>query len=655
MEEGSLVQEALQYMQQAREGGAHDGLQNALWIDAFLLEETATPTPRSFQKLATICQDLNASLQTTLLSYPWHVGGDGPVFGAHVSSGCFHLRATCRYGANVDDEWVAIAGVIALSKIFVELAFLCWDVDDGHVLLIESALQLPPWVDDISPSACRHRCWVAQGSIALLRPESRSEEQLTLKGGIARLISQKGLERPVSVQSAIENRIRGFQDAIKVSPPDWTSQLHRAALVLPRHIADLIHGNPQLVNCAVTVFSDMSHSQQPPGRVDFSDLVWTSHPFAKTSYAMLRTLVTPAWTTEDFIPVVYKGIETTRMKRACLVESTPHLAHALQVGMRLAAGFDYILAQQESLIEEVTPRDRIMKYWAAMDIECGGNSKWLQQAFLAGPNHAVDDLRPLVACLLHNVDLKDAFPCPLSRPEKQLQTLVKQQLKQSEANIALDVSMPSPGDVDDDTWMHFTDADLEREHNARQQDTTFINSTTHRGTSIDEEEQQEALTNMLDSFQGFVDTKSEVEGISHDMAQNQGEPTCHDFQLQDDKIEINPRVFMHLLHKVLKSSPQEIREVISTSREDSYFSDDDDDDELEEDEQVMALMNAMDDELYERGHMEKKSSPAENDVVVLSNLLESLDVSSGGPGPVQNMLKEMGMEPPDFPSEKANC
>lgn len=645
-------------MQQAREGGAHDGLQNALWIDAFLIEETTTTTTtrRSFQKLARLCQDLNASLQTMIHSYPWHVGGDGPVFGAHVSSGCFHLRATCHYGANVDDEWVAIAGVMALSKQFVELVFQCWDVDDGHVLLIESALHLPPWVDDISPSECRYRCWVAQGSIILIRPDGRSEEKLTLKSAISRLMSQNGLERPVSVQSAIEKRIRGFQHAIKGCPPDWTNQLHRAALVLPRQIANMIRVNPKLVNCAVTVFSDISHSQQPPGKIDFSDLVWTSYPFARTSYAMLRTLVTPEWTTEDFIPVAYKGIETTRMKRACLVESTPHLAHALQLGMRLTAGFDYILAQRESILEEVTPQDRIMKHWATMDVACGGNAQWLQQSFLAGPNHAVDDLRPLMACLLHSIDLKDTFPCPLSGPEKQLQTLVKQQLLKSKDDTVIDFSMPSPGDVDDDTWMHFTEADLEREHIARHQDTSFSNSTSHRNTSIDEEDQQEVLTNMLDSFQGFVDTKSEVEGISHDKAPNHVEPTSQNFQWKDDKIEINPRIFMHLLHKVLISSPEEIRDVINTSRADSYFSDDDDDNDegLEEDEQLLDLMNAMDDELHERGHKDNKSSAAEKDVMVLSNLLESLDVSSGGPGPVQNMLKEMGMEPPDFPSE-ATC
>ena len=60
MEGGSLVQEALQYMQRLREGGADDSLQSALWIDAFYLDNTTNPSAqRSLQKLAMICQELN--------------------------------------------------------------------------------------------------------------------------------------------------------------------------------------------------------------------------------------------------------------------------------------------------------------------------------------------------------------------------------------------------------------------------------------------------------------------------------------------------------------------------------------------------------------------------------------------------------------------
>ena len=42
------------------------------------------------------------------------------------------------------------------------------------------------------------------------------------------------------------------------------------------------------------------------------------------------------------------------------------------------------------------------------------------------------------------------------------------------------------------------------------------------------------------------------------------------------------------------------------------------------------------------------------DVHVLSNLLKSLDASAGGPGPIRNMLSEMGIRAPDvLPSSSA--
>jgi hypothetical protein len=36
---------------------------------------------------------------------------------------------------------------------------------------------------------------------------------------------------------------------------------------------------------------------------------------------------------------------------------------------------------------------------------------------------------------------------------------------------------------------------------------------------------------------------------------------------------------------------------------------------------------------------------------ILTNLLQSLDASAGGPGPVQSMMKAMGEEPPFVSSE----
>ena len=649
MEEGSLVQEALQYMQQSREAGGatvHGGtLQNTLWIDVFLVESSATTPPpsSSLQTLATICLDLNAAMNNILQSYPWHAGGEGPVFGMTETTGCAHLRATCRYGANVDDEWAAIAGVLQLSKAYSQLAFQCWDVDDGHVLLIEAALHLPPWVDSISPAACRYRCWIRTGSIILIRPVYDCNDHLTLRDGLFRISQESSLERPASLQNSITTRIQRFLDAIHVNPPNWKGQLHRSALIVPRCVAQLIHSHPQLVNCAVTTFSQYSYCKQPPGIIDFSDLVWTVHPCAKTSYAMLRTLVTPVWTTEDYIPPNYQGMEQRRMARACRVDSTPHLAHALQIGVRLTAGLDYILGQKESAIYDVTIQDRIMKHWASIDIACGGNGKWLQRAYLVGPNHTSHDLEPFMKCPLYNIDLNEGIPCPLSSPGKTLKALIKQKLSRCEGDNATNFAIPSSGDVDSETWMQFTEAEWEREHEAREQNATFSDLNNAQASNSEEEKQQEVLTTMLGSFQTFVEAKSDVEGISRD------NPT----QKEGETVEINPRIFMNLLHKVLTSSPEDIKKLVNNDEWESYFADNDDDEEEDfADEDVMGLMNAMDIEIRERGHtIDKEYTSVTEDELVLSGLLQSLDDSAGGPGPVQNMLKEMGIEPPNFQTE----
>ena len=77
----------------------------------------------------------------------------------------------------------------------------------------------------------------------------------------------------------------------------------------------------------------------------------------------------------------------------------------------------------------------------------------------------------------------------------------------------------------------------------------------------------------------------------------------------------------------------------------------------QDDTDMTQFMHAMDAELLQHentsrwldgkvDHVVNDDSAVAQDVHVLSNLLKSLDAGAGGPGPIQNMLGEMGLRAP---------
>jgi SGT1 protein len=162
----------------------------------------------------------------------------------------------------------------------------------------------------------------------------------------------------------------------------------------------------------------------------------------------------------------------------------------------------------------------------------------------------------------------------------------------------------------------------------------------------------------------------------------------------DNPVHINPTVFLNMLHTVLKTDDaSELRKTLelgmvsSLSKQplvanqsplihDPFFTEadyelmepstsddsgDDSDNGGQLDHDILDVMNVMDSELDTREGVSRSldrsdRSSAEGaaaddcvaeDVHLLTNLLHSLEAGFGGPGPVFNMMKEMGLSPPD--------
>ena len=207
-----------------------------------------------------------------------------------------HLRAICRYGNDVADMWRCISLAIHISNILsssksnnLQCAIECWDVNDGHILLIEAAENLPSWVDDDvlqggvgGPEGCRNRCWLMNGKVHLIPPssgnavdsasmDSNDATQLNQRDALKTLMesSQKGLGGSITiasddVQRAIENRLYRTSyklqtkrqigsEANKTDPlisPHW----HVAAVALPATVARFLQEHPFLAPLLVDSF-----------------------------------------------------------------------------------------------------------------------------------------------------------------------------------------------------------------------------------------------------------------------------------------------------------------------------------------------------------------------------------------------------------------
>ncbi len=264
METGSLLSEALRYMQQVRQneqqlpfdlfngsGGSSigpgtgtgtgneiehgvaargmdgSGNVNTLILSLHSIDEpfhilynddksvnTDTDERRKIQKqLHRQLASIHSIIHTDLLpkyqkqySHVWFAGGQGLSFGLHCNNNIStntstsedqdggaipHLRATVRYGPHPIDEYHAIAIMMKLShdlnhQYQIHTATSCWDVDDGHILLIEGSSSsssssslpgdsnfdgLPSWVDDvIGVQGMNNRVYIVNGQIQLLDP-----------------------------------------------------------------------------------------------------------------------------------------------------------------------------------------------------------------------------------------------------------------------------------------------------------------------------------------------------------------------------------------------------------------------------------------------------------------------------------------------------
>ena len=662
LEEGSLIAEALEFMKEQRQKrnhvqfGKYDNSIDTLLISMHLLEVPEDSSPSESKKTIRMCSapythisNLCVLANEILLEcqkrihYPWITGGQGIAFGIEVEKdenvAIPHLKAFCVYGAAVQDEWYAISLCYYLSnELFTryqyKVAIEALDLEDGQILLIESAFSLPRWVDQIGPRGIRNRVWIVQNFLHLITPPligDRIDSKVCSTESDAFLSLQNSIEilrkstQPASnasttlaseaIQKALLPRTKTFRQMLQTicsrsnkmkcqnevishnySMPlmktTFQSNIHRAAVVLPLNLAILIKKRPDLTSSAVMCFCAQapyyfnkiksvqgSNSNLQTSMLEnnlilakhfpFQNLVIAIVHFTKVGYSSLMTGngKIPLFN----LPHEYRSIEVTRISRKCRIDTSAHFRNAVDTGVRLSCGFEWLYSQSknnerrknhESRVKDPSSymgdiEKRILLYWTRIDQECGGDGMWIRQCWANGPNgpngaavsqiggeknnrnKTKSSIEHLVACPVFNPEIKENRSlCPLSMINtsihEQICMAIKSGKKDNTMKNISSYEMPRAQDVDSDNWMNLSSKELDNLMNETLSKSGHSNNfhdscmspktesyqtkqTVSKAATVSKEIRQPTDTEVLDSilsgFKSFVKTSSEIDGV----------------------------------------------------------------------------------------------------------------------------------------------
>lgn len=571
-----------------------------------------------------------------------------------------------------------------------------WVDDDAHAAMGEG---------------CRHRCWIRSGRVRLLSPQvapsASVDEALLILGGGGAAAGSTTASREDPDEVLTQQLTQAIHSAIKARVLD-VQHTHRALVFLPRSLVEssLLTNHPHLVigpaargfvdhassssSTSVSASASASAYTASSSRVStgcsyssqnfelgpslFSgtrsnvvldgfaeDWMWTTLVFGRTHYAMLRQFCSPSWPDSDSVPGCfvewlakkqqYQSPSNAAVMLKRLSTFPPHAKHAICVGVRLLVGLGQLLQKGPSSAADKTKLCRSSDEWKQLQsgLERCFGERPLQPAHQTEHNHEI------------------LIPEP-----------------------------PSFDHVDVEDWMNISEQEMQRLTRGTLNPTVDrLGEPFHAGKPT-----TAALENVLGGVKAFMGGTSDVLGVDTVGAAASSvagrRPTAPSTDASLALFVVDPVAVLNLLHATLKAPTAEDLIVPlkhpdtdpqTTTEADTYFSeqdyqdlivDDEDDDDsstsslsqVDENEPVVAasdlddpddigmreLMRAMDLELNRAMDVtDDDLRDADDDpetvesMHLLSNLLKSLESSSGpgSTGPLQNMLKEMGIEPPD--------
>ncbi|XP_054988625.1 protein ecdysoneless homolog [Sorex araneus] len=554
-----------------------------------------------------------------------------------------HMFGVTKFGDNIEDEWFIVYLVKQITKEFPELVARIAD-NDGEFLLIEAADFLPKWLD---PDNSANRVFFHRGELCII-PAPKKPEAISWLPATTPTIPQAlsiisahrdKILASESIQAAVNRRIQGYPEKIQAS-------LHRAHCFLPAGIVAVLQRCPRLLAAGVQAFYLRDPVDLRACRVFKTFLpetrVMTSVTFTKCLYAQLVQ--------QRFVPDRRSGYQ--------LPPPLHPQYRAHELGMKLAHGFEILCSKcsphfsdsKKSLVTTSPLWTGFLESLKKNDYFKGlieGSAQYQERLEMA----------------------KNYFQLSVNRPEssfamspgEEILTFLQKTPYDLEELKKEAVHLPPE---DDDQWLDLTPDQLDQllqEAAGKKESEPVSEGTEH---SYD-------LTRVSKSMKAFISKVS-----THKGAELPREPS-------ETPITFDENTFLNYFDKILGSHESDSDDL---DEEDFECLDSDDDEDLETAElgEEMSIKGTLDNLKSYMAQMDRElahtsigksfttqrqmtanaeeedcgpgaslMTPADIDLNLVSNILESYSSQAGLAGPASNLFQSMGVQLPDSTDPKA--
>ncbi|CAG8487327.1 12092_t:CDS:10 [Ambispora gerdemannii] len=474
------------------------------------------------------------------------------------SSSYYFLTGQTRFGDCIEDEWFI---VFLLQKISLKLSDVVIHVsdNDGEFLLIESAMQLPNWLD---PSNDQNRVFIHQGNLHIIPINETFKSKLSLEEGVNIVRNNPQITKAdEAIQKLVFTRIAEY-------PQKATQIIHHARAHIPKAIVHVLYHRPQLVAAAVEAFYTRDQlamkacykmEKFPP-----STSITTIVKMTKTLYAQLVSQ-------RFHPPKPFKLPPPSEDAKAF---------KAAELGMKLACGFEILCTDSyyaNSIVSLHTRVfDNVETYPFDLDPDWNAYQENLsKRGYYRGELPGSKLYKELYAFAKQQylkdrsqrISSQDQYAHESPSPLGQINEIMELPMESDEVLASVNNERE-----DDDAWMNIDPRDFESMVNMMETDVNFGGSAKEKKNNDDENfENIVDLNKTVEDFEKFVDfEKSGLEGAEfldeyssdEDNSNNDSDQEGGDSMIDKD-ISFDPSEFLNALRRTLGVTNDEYQKMVN--------------------------------------------------------------------------------------------
>jgi len=556
-----------------------------------------------------------------------------------------YLHGRSLFGDNIEDEWFIVHLLLAATLKFPDLVAHVVD-NDGQFLCIETALVLPEWM---TPYNSDNRVFLYNGTVHVI-PLDLCANVETISSGVA-IVQSDGQDIATSTSTASTAAPEKMRQAIfsrtEIFPKAATENRHCAHCFLPYRIAVLLCRDPNLVAAATRAFYYRTAEETAlcAHMINFPPLstsrVAVPVTFTRCLYAQLAQQEFPP-------PQPFQHWYSASSSNS----TSPTQTHtrAIDIGMRLACGFEILCSQQPDLKvtsyqpnteQETVQTDATLQEEHRFELFCAQLKT--QHFFASVSNDTERDAKMKAARVFFN---------------KQENRSAKEEKEEKAMDTPLSaLSFPS----------NLTEITLAENDTSWLRGSTELDAKMATYTSTKDGQQSkvnamqsahEMASSLAVEMKEFVSATSDYSGVDStnttkkNTATEATETTANNegFSLDLDKLL---GILSGGNNSDATSKDTQDTEDTNTSDTDSKHYDEDEAiaeamrEELLESTLADTFTSAEDISEVNGAQKGKELKPLDLDVNLISNLLESYSAQQGLPGPVSNICGDLGVALPD--------